>query len=117
MKSPYSITIPERYMLISTLCPSLQPARHSRRQVTPDAHASEAENLRLTMQKSHRDTQPGPPGMSTPGAGPSRSGGPKGRGEPCPAQSSVNPGPHGAELNTRPYTIPVIKKFGVCHAD
>lgn len=97
--------------------PSLQPARHSRRQVTPDAHAGEAENLRLTMQKSRRDAQPGPPGMSTPGAGPSRSGGPKGRGEPRPTQSSVNPGPHGAELNTRPYTIPVIKKFGVCHAD
>src|SRR5271154_1404227 len=58
--------------------PSLQPARHSRRQVTPDAYAGEAESLRLTMQKSHQVAQQGPPGMSTPGAGPSRSGGPKG---------------------------------------
>src|SRR5271170_3458395 len=97
--------------------PSLQPARHSHRQVTPDAYAGEAESLRLMMQKSCRVAQQGPPGMSTPGAGPSRSGGPKGRGEPRPAQGSVNPEPRSAELNTRPYTIPVIKKFGVCHAD
>src|SRR5271170_7288381 len=97
--------------------PSLQPARHSHRQVTPDAYASKAESLRLTMQKSRRVAQQGPPGMSTPGAGPSRSGGPKGRGESRPAQGSINPESHSAELNTRPYMVPVIKKFGMCHAD
>src|SRR5271169_5185243 len=96
--------------------PSLQPARHSCRQVTPDAYAGEAESLRLTMQKSRQVAQQGPPGMSTLGAGPLRSGGPKGRGEPRPVQGSVNPEPHSAELNTRPYTVPVIKKFAVCHS-